>query len=69
MTKSETATVMASCDADTELWNSATGKSPAAQSAHFARDDRLIAAHTSAMETASVVNRLSSTMASTSAPN
>ncbi len=40
--------VTASCEADTELWNTATGISPTAQNAHFEREARRMATHTRA---------------------
>ena len=55
-TSSATAVVMASCDHPTD-WNSATGTSATAATAHFERGDRLIASPTSPTYTASITMR------------
>ena len=61
--------VIASCDSDDADWNTATGMSAAAQSAHFARGERRIANATMATYTASSTMRPASSIAPTPAPS
>jgi hypothetical protein len=61
--------VNASCEIDEALWNTATGASPAAHSAHFDRGARAMATATMAMYTASTVKRAASSMPSAPRPS
>ena len=68
-TRIATAVVIASCDSDDADWNTATGISAAADSAHFARGERRIANATMATYTASSTMRPASSIPPTPAPN
>ncbi len=60
--------VTASCEADAEAWNSATGSRPTAQKAHRDRVARRIASQTIATYAASAARRDASTIPSIPAP-
>src|SRR3954453_10845651 len=67
-TSNETAMVTASCEADADAWNNATGSSPTAQNAQRDRVARRIASHPIATYAASAARRDASTMPSMPAP-